>query len=78
MVRVIKSGQRLMSRPSAAEIDRFLEGYGFAADVIVERIDIEKNGMFEFFMFAAWDPKTDEVRLFSMWPRENAPMSEWT
>lgn len=65
-------------RPSAAEQDRFLSRYGFAADVIVERIEIGKNGTFEFFMFAAWDPKTDEVRLFTLWPRENAPTSEWT
>lgn len=67
-----------MTRPSAAEIDRFLSGYGFADDVIVERIDIEQDGNFHFFMFAAWDPKTDEVRLFTLWPKDNSPTSEWT
>ena len=67
-----------MTRPSAAEQDRFLSRYGFAADVIVERIEIEKDGKFEFFMFAAWDPQTEDVRLFAMWPKENAPESEWT
>lgn len=67
-----------MSRPSAAEIDRFLNQYGFSDDVIVERIDIERDGNFEFFMFAAWDPKTDEVRLFTLWPKENSPTSDWT
>lgn len=65
-------------RPSAAEQDRFLSRYGFAADVIFERIEIGKDGNFHFFMFAAWDPKTDEVRLFTLWPKENSPTSQWT
>lgn len=66
-------------RPSASEIDRFLSRYGFDEAVLVERIEISRDGQFEFFMFAAWDPKTDEVRLFTMWPeKENAPESQWT
>lgn len=67
-----------MTKPSAAEQDRFLSQYGFAEDVIVERIEIDKNGMFEFFMFAAWDPKSDEVRLFTMWPEIEKPYQELT
>lgn len=67
-----------MTRPSAAEQDRFLSQYGFADDIIVERIEIEKKGAFEFFMFAAYDPKTEEVRLLVMWSNEKSPTSQWT
>lgn len=67
-----------MTKPSAAEQDRFLSGYGFADDVIVERIEIDKNGIFEFFMFAAWDPKTEEVRLLTMWRETEKPYQELT
>ena len=73
----VQRGEK-MSRPSASEIDRFLLGYAFGDHVMVERIEISRDDKFEFFMFAAWDQKTDELRLFTMWPRENAPMSEWT
>lgn len=74
----VQRGEKVDMRPSASEIDRFLLGYAFGDQVMVERIEITQDGNFEFFMFAAWDQLTDEVRLFTMWPKQNAPTSEWT
>jgi hypothetical protein len=54
--------------PSAAEIDRFLHGYGFDDNILVEQIEVTQNETFQFFMFAALDKRTQEVRIIVMWP----------
>ncbi len=53
-------------RPSESDIDRFLSQYGFADDVVIEQIEITEQGVFQFYLFAAWQPKTQELSLFQL------------
>ncbi len=53
-------------RPSASDVDQFLSTYGFAADVVIEPIEITEQGVFQFYLFAVWQPKTEELGLFQM------------
>jgi hypothetical protein len=53
-------------RPSESEADQFLSQYGFAEDVVIERIEITEQGVFQFYLFAAWQPETEELSLFQM------------
>jgi hypothetical protein len=53
-------------RPSESDTDHFLSQYGFAEDVVIERIEITVQGMFQFYLFAAWQPETEELSLFQM------------
>jgi hypothetical protein len=53
-------------RPNATDIDQFLSQYGFGEDVVVERIEITEGGVFQFYLFAAWQPETEELSLFQM------------
>jgi hypothetical protein len=53
-------------RPSATDIDQFLSQYGFGEDVVMERIEITEQGVFQFYLFAAWQPETEELSLFQM------------
>jgi hypothetical protein len=55
-------------RPSASEVDFFLSQYGFDSDAVIERIEITKDGEFEFYMFAALNRFTDDLSLLAMWP----------
>ena len=55
-------------RPTASEIDFFLDQYNFDSDARIERIEITKDGEFEFYMFAASNRITDELSLLAMWP----------
>ena len=55
-------------RPSASEIDFFLSQYNFDSDAMIERIEITKEGEFEFYLFAASNRFTDELSLLAMWP----------
>ena len=55
-------------RPSPSEIDFFLSQYSFGPDAMIERIEITKEGEFEFYMFAASNRFTDELSLLAMWP----------
>jgi hypothetical protein len=56
--------------PSAAEIDRFLVGYGLSNEDLVERIEIRDPATsdFQFMMLAIWRKEQDEVSLAVMWP----------
>ena len=54
------------ARPSVSDIDRFLSQYGFADDVVIELIEITEQGVFQFYLFAAWQPETEELSLFQM------------
>ena len=68
-----------MARPSASEIDFYLAQYALDEQrEVVERIEITKNDIFEFYMFAIGDNSEGDVRLVVMWPKENAPPSDWT
>jgi hypothetical protein len=53
-------------RPSESDTDQFLSQYGFAEDVVIERIEITEQGVFQFYLFAAWQPETQELSLFQM------------
>jgi hypothetical protein len=53
-------------RPTESETDQFLSQYGFADDVVIERIEITEQGVFQFYLFAAWQPETEELSLFQM------------
>ena len=56
--------------PSAAEVDRFLVGYGLSSDDLVERIEIRDpvTSDFQFTMLALWRKEQDEISLVVMWP----------
>ena len=66
--RVTKSSETgpLDRRPSATDIDQFLSQYGFDEDVVLEQIEITEQGVFQFYLFAAWQPETEELSLFQM------------
>jgi hypothetical protein len=53
-------------RPSTSDIDQFLSQYRFDEDVVIEWIEITHDGMFQFYLFAAWQPKIKELGLFQM------------
>lgn len=53
-------------RPTESDTDHFLSQYGFAEDVVIERIEITEQGMFQCYLFAAWQPQTGELSLFQM------------
>ncbi len=53
-------------RPSASDTDQFLSQYGFGDDVVIERIEITEQGVFQFYLFAAWQPEAEELSLFQM------------
>jgi hypothetical protein len=57
------------SRPTAIEIDFFLSQYNFDADAEVERIEISRDGVFEFYMFAVWNQVADKLSLLGMWAK---------
>jgi hypothetical protein len=55
-------------RPSASAIDFFLSQCNFDSDAMIERIEITKDGEFEFYMFATSNRCTDDLSLLVMWP----------
>jgi hypothetical protein len=56
-------------RPNAIEIDFFLSQYNFDPNAEVERVEISKDGVFEFYLFAVNNRATDETSLLAMWPK---------
>ena len=60
-------------RPSAVEIDLFLAQYHFNADAEIEQIEISKDGVFEFYLFAVSNHLNDELSLLAMWPKPGGP-----
>ena len=64
--------------PTAADIDRFLLDYSFEPDSLVERVEIRKDGIFEFMMLAVYEPQSETIRLIVMWPNEEKPYQELT
>jgi hypothetical protein len=57
-------------RPSPVEIDFFLGQYHFDADAEIEPIEISKDGVFEFYLFAVSNRLHDDVSLLVMWPQQ--------
>jgi hypothetical protein len=57
-------------RPSAVEINFFLSQYHFDADTAIERIEISKDGVFEFYIFAVSNRFNDDLSLLAMWPTQ--------
>jgi hypothetical protein len=55
-------------RPSPGAIEVFLSQCNLDSDAMIERIDITKDGEFEFYMFAASNRLTDDLSLLAMWP----------
>jgi hypothetical protein len=53
-------------RPSASDTEQFLSQYGFDEDVLIEPIEITDQGAFQFYLFAVWQPKSEELSLFQM------------
>jgi hypothetical protein len=63
-------------RPSPVEIDFFLSQYHFDADAAIERIEISKDGVFEFYIFAVSNRFNDDVSLLAMWPNQKGSTDE--
>ncbi len=63
-------------RPSAVEIDFFLSQYHFGTDATVEPIEISKDGVFEFYIFAVTNRFSDELALMAMWPTQKRSTEE--
>jgi hypothetical protein len=55
-------------RPGPGAIDVFLRQCNLDSDAMIERIEITKDGEFEFYMFAASNRFTDDLSLLAMWP----------
>jgi hypothetical protein len=60
-------------RPSAVEIDFFLAQYHFDADAEIEPIEISRDGVFEFYLFAVSNRRNDDLLLLAMWPKLKSP-----
>ena len=63
-------------RPSPVEIDFFLGQYQFDADAEIEPIEISKDGVFEFYLFAVSNRLNDDVALLAMWPKPKGSTQE--
>jgi hypothetical protein len=63
-------------RPNAIEIDFFLSQYNFDPNAEVERVEISKGGVFEFYLFAVSNRATDEMSLLAMWPKSRPDTDE--
>jgi hypothetical protein len=63
-------------RPNAIEIDFFLSQYNFAPNSEVEPVEISKDGVFEFYLFAVSNRATDEMSLLAMWPKSRRDTDE--
>jgi hypothetical protein len=56
-------------RPNEVEVDFFLSQYNFDQDAVIERIEISKDDVFEFYLFAVWNRRTQDLSLLAMWPQ---------
>ena len=63
-------------RPSAVEIEFFLSQYHFDGDAVIESIEIAKDGVFEFYLFAVSNRLSDELSLLAMWPKPKGSTEE--
>lgn len=63
-------------RPSAVEIDFFLSQYHFETDSTIELIEISKDGVFEFYLFAVSNRLSEDLSLLAMWPTQKRSTEE--
>jgi hypothetical protein len=63
-------------RPSTVEIDFFLSQYGFSPDAVIEQIEISKDGVFEFYLFAVLNRFNEDLSLLAMWPNQEGLTDE--
>ena len=63
-------------RPSALEIDFFLSQYHFDGNAVIESIEIAKDGVFEFYLFAVSNRSNDDLSLLAMWPTRKGATEE--
>jgi hypothetical protein len=63
-------------RPSPVEIDFFLSQYHFETDATIEPIEISKDGVFEFYLFAVSNRFSDDLSLLAMWPTQKRSTEE--
>jgi hypothetical protein len=63
-------------RPSAIEVDFFLRQYNFGADAEIEPIEISKDGVFEFYLFAVSNCSNHGLSLLAMWPDQEGTAAE--
>ncbi len=54
------------SRPTSAEIDMFLSQYDFTSETEIERVEISRDGIFEFYLFAVRHRGSDDLSLLAM------------
>jgi hypothetical protein len=64
------------TRPSAVEIGFFLSQYHFETDATIEPIEISKDGVFEFYLFAVSNHLNDDLTLLAMWPTQKRSTEE--
>lgn len=57
-------------RPNAVEIEFFLSQYNFDPDAEIEQVEISKDGVFEFYVFAVSNRRNDDLSLLAMWPTQ--------
>jgi hypothetical protein len=58
------------------EIDFFLGQYHFDGDAVIESIEIAKDGVFEFYLFAVSNRLNDDLSLLAMWPKQKGGAEE--
>ena len=64
------------SPPTADEIHSFLTQHKFDSDTVIERVEISKDGVFEFYMFVVWHRLSDDLSLLAMRADERWPIDE--
>jgi hypothetical protein len=52
------------------EIEFFLSQYHFDGDTVIESIEIAKDGVFEFYLFAVSNRLNHDLSLLAMWPKQ--------
>jgi hypothetical protein len=55
-------------RPNEIEINCFLSQYNFDPSSVIERVEVSKDGVFEFYLFAVSNRSNDDLSLLAMWP----------
>jgi hypothetical protein len=60
------------SRPNEIEINCFLSQYNFDPSSVIERVEVSRDGAFEFYLFAVSNRSNNELSLLAMWPKSEA------
>lgn len=62
--------------PTPGEIHSFLTEHKFDSDTVIERVEISKDGVFEFYMFVVWHRLSDDLSLLAMHADERWPIDK--